>query len=219
MNSRLKIYLTLFSLFLLTSCGAFQIQVISGDPREFVLQMEDLPPGIRYYTPPEFDYATSNEYILLHRGVTDGQEFIDATGRLGGWLLAYSRYDPDDPAPATFSSEATLFQDSKGSRKTVSEFNSARLYPEAGWQVVDAGVKLGDQVMIERRPEVDFSGEAAVAYRIEFAFRNVVGNLYVYGLEKDLSLENAVDYAAKMLEKMKTAPLHRPPAALTAEMP
>ena len=211
MSAKFIIRITVFLLLLLSACASASEKVISGDPRTYLLQTNDLPKTATYYIPENRAFLIPNDTAIGAFGQEKGQALIDETARVISARVHYQRSEQDTSGPAYYVATVTLHQNAKGAQAAVSRYNIASLYPEGGWTVVKEPPKVGDLTVVETSQLANQSGQKVYNYRVEFAYRNVSVDVLVAGLEKDVSQETVVRAAQAVLARLKTAPLSTPP--------
>jgi len=89
--------------------------VIDVDPHDMLMTLEDLSSEPKYF-PPDFDSIrqNKNEDVLKSRGMTEGQDYIDRTGRVDGWIATFARGDNTVNAPELIEDTVVLYYTSAG---------------------------------------------------------------------------------------------------------
>ena len=67
------------------------LRIIEGDAEDYILQKTDLPH--RYILRSGDSTPHENTEILSARGIEDGKAYLEATGRIKGWIVWYNLID------------------------------------------------------------------------------------------------------------------------------
>jgi hypothetical protein len=203
-----------FVLLFLSGCTQAPEQVISADPRGFLLQLADLPVGVTYYMPENEAFLIPNETAIGAFGQEKGQALLDDTQRVTSARVHFQRNDAKKAAPEYYVVTVTLHQSAKGAQTVLEKYNVASLFPDGGWTVEDTKITMGDKAIVETGTTADPSGKRAINYRIEFTYRNASVDVLVCGLEKEVNLDTAAQAARYVLDRLKAAPLSKAPLAI-----
>lgn len=181
------------------------IRIIEGDPDDFILSKDDLPD--KYILYPGDSTPHNNSEILDVRGVEEGKAYLDATGRIGGWIIYYGLVDDTVIAPEWIRSYIVMYDNVNGPSIAQS--------PEWDWagedrEILDINVNLGDRSRVYTIRERQSSGKVYVFYAIQFSYRNVWAEVMGIGYESDIRHEYVENAARAVLEKLKNAPLSMP---------
>ena len=200
----------------LTACAADN-QIITADPRDYLLQFEDLPSGVSYVIPEADVLSIPNEMALEAFGEEKGRAIITEEERIIGWRVHYQANDPAQADVQVYLASVVQHQSAKGARTAVEKYNNAALFPDGGWVVEQATFQLGDETVVESAPTQDAQGRKAISYRVEFAYRNISVDVLVFGLEDKVSVDDAKRAATTILARLKVAPLGSGPLAAPEE--
>jgi len=183
------------------------IRIISGDPEDYILVPEDLPD--KYILRRGNSTPHLNSEILSARGTEDGKSYLDATGRIGGWIIWYRRVSDIPIAPDWIRSYIVIYDNIDGPLTAIS--------PEFDWitdiddaEVLDIDLDLGDWNRTFMIRERQSNGEYRVFYHLEFIYKNVWAEIYGKGWESDVTHEYIEHAARKVLTKLQEAPLVEP---------
>lgn len=182
------------------------IRIIGGDPEDYILVPEDLPDKFilsRGNSTPHL-----NSEILSARGVEDGKKYLDATGRIGGWIIWYYRASEIPIAPDWIQSYIVMYDSVEGPVVAKSDEYD---WVDEDWEILDMDLDLGDWNRVSIFRERQSSGKYYVWYAIEFHYKNVWSEVLGQGLESDVQHEYIEDAALAVLEKLQEAPLSAPP--------
>ncbi len=205
-------YLLLVLLFL-SACTSASEQVISGDPRQYLLATNELPNASAYTMPDNGASLVPNAAAIGTLGQQKGQALITETERVTGSRVRFQRVGGVNsiPGPDSYAITVTIHQSAKGARTTVQKYNIASLDPHGGWTVEQNPPSIGDLTVVETSQSANQSGQKVVTYHVEFAYRNASVDVLVAGLAKDVPLTTATAAARQVLAKLQTAPLANPP--------
>lgn len=187
------------------------LRVITEDPQAFLLTKADLPPEAAYYVPGSgWMSPTSNLEVTLNRGNEEGQEYLQSTGRLDGWVVYFLRGSDRVQAPELVYCNVIQFATVDGARLEVEEYNYAKRNPDAGWMYVTAAPQLGDVSVTMQKVEKQPNGEDKVFYFIELAYRNYEVRVAGYGWADEVQPEFVENVAQTLLARLESAPLSEP---------
>jgi len=181
------------------------LRVIIGKPEDYILEKDDLPD--KFILSPGWSTPHINSEILSVRGVEEGKAYIEATGRIGGWIIYYDLVDSTAIAPEWIESYIVMYDSVDGPKIAKS--------PEWDWleedqEVIEIEMDLGDwnrvTIIRERQP----NGKFYVWYTIEFIYRNIWTEVMAGGMESDVRHEYVEDAARIVLAKLEAAPLGEP---------
>ena len=200
----------LFSL-LLSACAPATTQVISGDPRSYLMNTSELPDGQYYFVPEGDAFLIPNEAAVSEFGKEKAEQLIQETERVTAGRVHYQISDPSIAAPQVYLATVVIHQSAEAAQKAVEQYNIAALYPEGGWQVEKDALKIGDRTIVETGETQDSSGRRAVSIRVEFSYRNVSADVMIFGLNDTVTLGKAEQAARAVLVKLQTAELTNGP--------
>lgn len=180
-------------------------RIVVGDPNDFILVKEDFPD--EYLLPPDWSRPHLNSDILGVRGQEDGKAYIEATGRISGWIIQHMRNDPTKVTPEEIRSYVVMYETVEGAHLAHSPQWD---YPNEGFEEVNFDFDLGDWALVTVRRELQDNGRDQVWYQIEFIYQNIWGSVMGWGWESDVNHDYIENLARVMLSKMETAPLVNP---------
>jgi hypothetical protein len=181
------------------------VRVIIGNPEEYILLPEDLPH--KYILNRGDSTPHVNSEILSARGIEDGKAYLEATGRLGGWIIWYECVERTAIAPEWIRSYVVMYDSVDGP-------DIAKL-PDWDWvdedyEIIEMDLDLGEWNRVSIYKERQPSGKYYVVYSIEFNYRNVWTEILGAGLESDVRHEYLENAARAVLVKLEAAPLDNP---------
>lgn len=186
-------------------------RVIDVDPKNLLLVAEDLPAEGKYYLP-------GSSWISPHRnsevrsgwGIEKGQEYLDATGRVDGWVVNFKNGTDRVDMPDQVHDTVVLYKTAEGTRLTLEQYSYCT-DPERGvkegYQAYKRSTQIGDASQWCIKTEAQTSGEDKVWLRVEFIYRNVYHAVRAYGRENEVTPEFVESVAAALINKLKAAPL------------
>ena len=191
------------------------LNILTADPQEFLLKLEDLPPGAGYYIPFYLHISDglapySNKNVLADLGPTTGQAFIDATKRVDGWRVIFHHKIVVQGMPEEIACEVARYQTIKGARMAVMGTTLI------GWQPVDKNIEVGDVHQVFSNAAMYTDGTRArpmLWYAITFSYRNFSVFIRMWGWSDGYNFGFVEQLARVILEKMEAAPLSNPEAA------
>jgi hypothetical protein len=181
------------------------LRIIVGKPEEFILLREDLPD--EYILRPGSSSPHENKEVVAIRGVEEGKAYLDATGRIGGWIIWYKLVDSTAIAPEWIESYIVMYDNPQGCL-TAKSPKWDKTWEK--YSVVAKEMDLGDWNRVLRYRVRQPNGKYYVYYEIEFCYRNVYASIYGEGMESDVRHEYTENLARKVLAKLEAAPLGFP---------
>ena len=181
------------------------LRVIIGKPEDYILEKDDLPDD--FILSHGWSTPHNNSEILSARGVEEGKAYLEATGRIGGWIIYYDLVDSRAIAQEWIESYIVMYDSVDGPKIAKS--------PEWDWleedqEIVDIDLDLGDwnrvTIIRERQP----NGKYYVWYTIEFNYRNIWTEVMAGGMESHVRHDYVEDAATVVLAKLEAAPLGEP---------
>jgi hypothetical protein len=163
-------------------------------------------------------FIVPNEMAIGAFGQEKGQALVNETERVTAARVHFQRSGENTSAPEYYVVTVTLHQSAKGAQTAIEKYNIASLFPDGGWKIEDTKISLGEKAMVETGLVANPSGQRAINYRIEFTYRNASVDVLVCGLEKDVNLETAAKAARFVLDRLKAAPLSKPPVPTPSPM-
>jgi hypothetical protein len=177
------------------------LQIISIEPKEFLLAIDALPGEGKYYLPNvNWISPHRNSEIIQDRGAEAGEKYINETGRVDGWFVYYKSGTSNKPVPDTIYDNVILFNSIEGPRVYMEEYAGG----EDDYTERTTDLKIGDITKVFEKNE---SGNISVT--IEFSYRNYVHR--VAGLDMNGASEKVIeDIARELLEDLQNAQLVNP---------
>ncbi len=185
--------------------------VISGSPKDYLLQPEDIPDP--YYLPgSDWSGSYPNDKIIDVRGADDGRAYLDATGRIEGWFVWYTLEDNTKLAPEKIGCYIVFYRTGEGARLAIGPqwhpvYNEAQ---EGIAELVDVNLDLGQSNLVYIYKEQEPNQDYLLDYNIEFIYRNTLTVITGHGLESRVKQSYLLDLARKVLSKLEAAPLSNP---------
>lgn len=183
------------------------LRVIDTDPRNLLLEREDLPSDARYYLPnSSWISPHRNSEVVSGWGVEEGREYLEKTGRIDGWFVSFERGTSTVNAPEEIYDNVVLYKTVEGARLVLDQFSSC-MDPDSDYQIVDTDLLIGDGTIVCTSKEMQPSGKNRLWYRIEFIRRNVFHAVVGWGWEREVTPEYVEEVARTLLAKTDNAPL------------
>jgi hypothetical protein len=187
---------------------------IIQNPGAYMLRLEDLPPGVSYYTPDEplseskpLAILESNETISLQIGPERAAKLITDTGRLTGWRVVSQSVDADAPGADTIRVWMSVHQTDEGAQTMVRDYSPAgkEFQSSQPWQPLGAVKDLGSmatasQLVFETAPTWKW-----IHYRVDFSYHQVSVRVVLTDKFGDIQLEDTLEIASLILSHLKEA--------------
>jgi hypothetical protein len=181
------------------------------DPRDYLVNWNDLPPEGKYYFPnSEWMSINTNDEVIVGRGIEKGRQYVIETGRITGWWKAYARGTRAVQMPDEIQSGVYLFKTIEGAQLAVTKFNSMIAYPEDNYKKVEFTSTLGDVNFADAKID-NYSKETIMEF--EFSVRNIMVSIVGYGFGDDVKIEFLISVGQIVYDKLKNAPLIAPPTS------
>lgn len=181
------------------------IRIITGEPDDYILQKGDLPH--KYILYPGDSTPHENIEILNVRGTEEGKAYLEATGRVGGWIIWYGLVESTAIAPEWIRSYIVMYDSIEGPQiANTSDWD----WVGDNEEPLDIDMDLGDWNQTYTIRERQSGGNIYVYYAIEFIYRNVWAQIWAQGLESDINHEYVESAARAVLEKLINAPMAAP---------
>jgi hypothetical protein len=195
----------------LTPTPTPDVRVIIGDAEDYILQPSDFPD--EYVLRPGDSSPHLNAEILSVRGQEEGKAYLEATGRIKGWIIWYNRISQTAIAPEWVQSYIVMYKTTEGPAIALGPVWNKDLFEDIRLGKItrlDDKLDLGDENIVTLKREMQPSGEYYVWYTIEFRYRNVLAEILGQGLESDVRPEYIENLARINLRKLQEAPLSSP---------
>lgn len=182
--------------------------MIVGDAEDYILTRADIPD--RYTLGSGNSTPHLNSEILSARGVTDGKAYLEATGRIKGWIIWYHRAADTVIAPEWIESYVVMYKTAHGAALAMGPDWNNDFYDDVKSGKIEqfsSLADLGDANLVYRTRTRQSSGAYLVGYTIEFRYRNVWTEVYGEGGDSDIRPEALEQLARTVLERLKAAPL------------
>jgi hypothetical protein len=198
---------------LLAACAPAAPQVITGDPRDYLLETADLSTKATYFIPEGEKISVPNEMAISAFGKDAGEALVRETERISAGRVHYQSSEATTTAPQVYLATVVIHQTAAAAQKAVEQYNIAALYPDGGWKVSDEKLNLGDKSLVEIGETMDQSGRKATSIRVEFAYRNASADVMVFGMQDVVTVSTAEKAARAVLARLQSAPLSSGPIA------
>jgi len=183
-------------------------RIIEIGPEEFLLEKEDLPSEAKYYIPNSaWKSPHRNSEIISGWGTEKGQEYLEKTGRIDGWVIYFARGTSTVRAPEQVYHNIIQYETAEGAQLAM---NMESPYVTVEFDIVNDSYDLGDITIISKYREMQPSGEYRIQYLVETTYRNYQSRVGGWGWEKEFDLDYVIQIAEIALAKLETAPLVEP---------
>jgi len=187
------------------------LRIIKDDPKDLLLQKDELPKDAKYYLPGSAWISPHhNEEIISQKGREEGLEYLETTGRVDGWWVYYSRGTTAVRAPEVIFHNPIMYKSAEGAQITVLEYNHVAEGEVEGYEYVERDIPFGDLSVAAVHKEMQSNGKYMVTYVIDTAYRNYVSRVGGWGWEEDVTYEYVENIARIAIEKLQAAQLYFP---------
>jgi hypothetical protein len=176
-----------------------------------MLKAEDLPSDAKYFLPNEYWISPhrNSEIQIGFGGGDDDVTSADAvkvylaeTGRVDGWVVAYSRASRTVIAPEEITDNPVLYRTHEGAMLMVTKYGGCNED-----QTPLELQTIGDASEACMWKKMQNNGKNRVRIIIRFVDRNAYHNLSGWGWENEVTLEYVEQVAMILLEKLQQLPL------------
>jgi len=192
----------------LTPSPTPDVRVIDIDPRKMVMPREILPAEGKYYLVHETPHRNSE--ILSTWGTDKGREYLEATGRVDGWVVVYVRGTATVRMPEYVHANAVLYRTAEGAdRKDVLDRDADNPCSDQGedYVLVKDNLDLGTSSHLCLWKEMQSNGKYYVVYHVKFIYRNVGIQMWAEDYEDRFDMEWVIDLAERQFDHLLTLPL------------
>jgi hypothetical protein len=184
--------------------------VIQNEPKEFLLQKNELPAAGKYYLPGSgWTSPSHNEEVVAIRTVEEGRKYLQETGRIDGWWVAYRRGTNGVNMPEEVYNSVIQFRTAEGAQVLLNKYLIQDL-EEDGYTELDNPPQIGDATRIFIKKETQTGGDNRVRLLLSFTYLNYYSEIELWGWESDVDQEFAQDLCELQLMKFQEAPLVSP---------
>jgi len=178
------------------------------NPYYLKLTTEDLPADAKYGLPDSCCRIRPhpNSEVVADRGIDEGSDYIEKTGRVGGWVVNYYKTTKDVIAPEEIYDNIVMYQTAAGAQMLLNQYSNCK-DRDFEFTLVETDFKIGDVSNVCMSRHMQPTGEYMVLYRIEFSYRNYFHAVHGWGQENEVKPEFVQQIAVLLLEKLKAAPL------------
>jgi hypothetical protein len=188
------------------------IRILDISPDKYVLEEHELPVEAKYYIPNElWGSFNTNEETISNWGVEKGREYVLETGRIIGFEIDFARGARDVRAPEELYSIVIVFKSSQGANLAFTKYDRANRIKD--WTVEQENIGIGDNSKITKKVISGTGDSKIIAYILNFTYKNILVEIWGYGLEKDITLEFMKPLAEIELRKLQAVPLVYPSTA------
>lgn len=184
------------------------LRVIDADPKNFLLERDDLPEDARYFLPNAgWISPHRNSEVVSGWGVDEGRDYLAKTGRVDGWVVSYKRGTITVIAPEEIYNNIVMYRSIEGAQLIMTEYSQCRGSRDSDYTLLETDLQIGDMTNVCTDKEMQSTGDNRVWIRIEFSYRNYWNAIVGWGWEKEVQLEYVAEVARTLLEKLEAAPL------------
>jgi hypothetical protein len=178
-------------------------------PGDYVLRKYDLSP-YSYILRAQggAEKPLKNELYLSIYGEIRGKEFLEATGRLGGWAIEFTRTSSKEQVPENVDNSVQFYETAEGARLAAGpDWFDPLGRDKHKFIFPDIESDLGDWSEVYYHQKLLSSGLYQTSYMISFTYRNAWVWLQGNGLDVDVKHEFIEDLGWKVIDKLDTIPL------------
>lgn len=181
-------------------------RVITVDSKDLMIEKGDLPAEAKYYL-PNYTWISPhhNSEVVSAWGVEEGTIYLEETGRIDGWWVAYARGTNTVRAPEEIYQNIIQYKTAEGAYLTLTEYNTRGDDPD--FSIMDIDLDIGDASVVYFWKEMQSNGEYRVEYVIESQYRNYVSIIMGWGWEKEFDIDFVIQVAEIAMDKIKASPL------------
>ena len=139
--------------------------------------------------------------IIQSWGAEKGQEYLDETKRIDGWVIYFKRTKSGAILPEQIFCNPVQFESTTGAEIAYTNYNNVA-QNKPGWELLQDDLGLGDQ---SRAVIYKEDGSNTTAIFVDFLYRNYSIRIASIGNEREAKLETTMSVAQNVLERMKRA--------------
>ena len=124
-----------------------------------------------------------------------GEEYINATGRVDGWIVIYERGSKTVSVPDEVIDTVVIYETLEGAQLSINEYWNLNRSP-------DIRKILNPPAVGDLSLALSLVKGNRVEYAYFFSFRNVVHILEIKGLESEVTLDLVEQLANKLLARL-----------------
>ena len=169
-------------------------------PRDIVLGKDELPQEGRFYL--YYETPHRNSEVVSGWGAEEGARYLDASGRVDGWIKGYARGTTTTRVPEYLEINAVLYKAAGGGAHGDSVLGVCA----EDYTLVDEP-SLGDHASVCLWKEMQPSGKNYLTYELTTDYRNVRAQIWATGFEGSFDLEWLLGIGDLQIEKLSGFPL------------
>jgi hypothetical protein len=161
-------------------------QIDTNNLRSLIPSKDDLPAEAMYRVCPDCESRITNEELVWAWGGTKANEYTNATGRVTGWGIKYTRGTLEYYAPLYLTLEVHAFDSVEGAFLAVSQYNPAYLFPDDNWVIKSKVLDQSNNRISIIKSKFDRGGTETVEFLEAFSMCNLVGIIKAEGWPEDI---------------------------------
>jgi hypothetical protein len=186
------------------------LRVIQLEPKEFLFQKNELPPEGKYFLPGSgWTSPSHNQEVVAQRTVEEGRKYLQETGRIDGWWVAYKRGTNGVNMPEEVYNAVIEFETAEGAQVLLNKYLIQDL-EEDGYIELENAPEIGDATRIFIKKEMQSGGDNRVWFILSFTYMNYYNEIELWGWESDIAQEFAQALSELQLTKLQEVPLVPP---------
>jgi len=171
------------------------IKLILTDPLDLLLEINDLPLAGNYYLPNAGLSPLRNSEILQNLGAEKGEEYINETGRVDGWIVSFQRGSNTASLPEEVKDSVVFYESVEGAQLSIEKYWNLNRSP-------DIRQILGPPTVGDLSLAFSLTKGNRVEYVYYFSYRNYVHTLELKGIESGVTLDLVEQLAGKLFAKL-----------------
>ena len=188
------------------------LRVILTGPKEFLCQKSDLPAEGHYILPDSGWISPHHNYEIISAwGKEEGQRYLDETGRVDGWWVAYYRSTNNAVLPQYIYCNPIQYKTSEGAHITLTKYNEVA-QQKGDYEMLPNPPQIGDETIVFYQNYITDAGIPSKTLIIEFRYRNYVIRIAGDGAEQEVNLEALIPIAQSIFQRLQEAELSLPPS-------
>ena len=183
------------------------LRVIDVDPEKLLLTRHDIPIDGQYYIPDStWKTPHRNSEIISGWGAEEGQEYLEETERVDGWLQWLARGTSRVVAPEQIYHNVILYSSIEGARRASIDEYSICLDMDEDLVVITSLSQIGEDSWVCKEQVMEASGPR-VTLVIEYRYRNVKHVIYIWGWAYEVTQSFLEEIAQNLIIRMDSLPL------------
>jgi hypothetical protein len=182
------------------------LRIITADPKDLLLSLEELPSEPQYYLPnEEWMSQLSNSDVISDWGVEEGELYLEETGRINGWVVTYKKGSSTASAPEQLYQNIVQYETSEGANIAFTKYAYNTRTTE--FSLINHDGIIGDATSVFMHKTLETDNRYRVNYVVQSRYKNYISIVAGWGWEDEFNLDYVIRIAEIEMDKIKSAPM------------